>query len=110
MAGERAADRGDVFRLADAEQAATASGAADLAAPGAGGARGLEHGIDRRRGDAGRQPLAILPFVRDMTADRRPILALERIAHRHGDIAYPREAGAHVADPRRCAAWSSPSC
>ncbi len=78
MRGDRLADGGDAVGLAEAEQAAAAAGAADLAAERAGAARRGEHRVDLRRRDAGRQALAVLPLVGDLPADLGPVAALER--------------------------------
>ena len=55
--------------------------------------RRRQHGIDRRGRDAGREPLAVLPFVGHVTADRRPSRARSSAARMsHGDVADPAEA------------------
>ena len=41
--------------------------------------------------------LAVLPFGGDVAADRRPVAALERRAHRDGDVADAREAALDLA-------------
>ena len=73
--GECTPNRRYCVGLADAEQAPAASGAADLAAPGAGRAAAAEHRVDRRRRHAGCKPLAVLPLVGDVPSDGRPVPA-----------------------------------
>src|SRR5438445_3567440 len=95
--GEGASYRGARVGGAVAEQATAAAGAADL-----GGRRPRRPGafdqiVDCRRRDARREPLAIVPFDRDLAADLVPVAALERDAHRGRRLANPFEALEDVA-------------
>src|SRR5918994_100029 len=49
------------------------------------------------RGHARREPLAVLPLFSDLTSNGGPVAALERGAHRGGNVADAAEAGLHVA-------------
>ncbi len=74
----RAAIAGRARRRAVAEQTAAAAGAADLGGGRAGGRRARDQVVDRRRRDAGREPLAVVPLHGDLPADLVPVAALER--------------------------------
>src|SRR5215831_4227112 len=89
---KRVGDRGSLLRRAVAEDAAAAAGAADLRGRGAGRRGARAERVDRRRRDAGRETLAVLPFRGDVTADCVPVLALERLPQRDRRIANPLEA------------------
>ena len=104
----RAPRRSPVARVgrAVAEQTAAAAGAADLGGRGAGRGRARDQVVDGRRRDAGRQPLAVVPFDGDLPADLVPVAALRapsRIADR--GVADPLEAVEDVRGRRRCGAW-----
>ena len=75
-----------------AEQTAAAAGAADLGGLGAGGDRARDQRIDRRRGHAGSQALAVLPFGGEAGRRRVPVAAGQRLAHGGGGVADPFEA------------------
>src|SRR5215510_13715664 len=66
--GERLCDRPAGRRRAVAEQAAAAARAADLRCRGAGRKRAVDEIVDRRRRDARREPLAVVPLDRDVPA------------------------------------------
>src|SRR5687768_8875652 len=90
---------GDVaapLRRAVAEHAAAASGAADLGGRGPGLRGSRDQLLDRRRGDPGRQSLAVLPFLGNGGADTVPILRSQRLAHLRSRITDPLEAVENV--------------
>ncbi len=93
----RLADRWNIGRFAEAHQAAAASGAADLASCSPGILCRAEDGVDLRCRDARREALAVFPLLADLPPDLIPGLALERVAHRHGDVANARKALLDVA-------------
>src|SRR5580765_6015713 len=64
-------------RRAVAEEAAAAARAADLGRRRSRRLRSGDEVVDRRRCDAGREPLAVVPLGRDVPADFVPIAALQ---------------------------------
>src|SRR5262249_4530075 len=78
---ERIGDRAPLVRWTIAEEAAAAAGTAHFAGERAGRLRPPDQIVDRARRDAWRQPLAVVPLVRDAAADLVPVAALEREAH-----------------------------
>ena len=62
--------------------------------------------VDRRRRDARRQPLAVLPLAGDLRGRPRPSpRASSAVAHRDGGVADPLEAVERPRGRRRCGAW-----
>src|SRR5262245_51737082 len=96
-AHERLRDRLAGSRRTVAEQTPAAAGAAHLCCRRARRERAIDEIVDRRRGDAWRKPLAVLPLDGDVPADRRPVLALEGRPQIERRVADAFEAIEHVA-------------
>src|SRR5204863_4173975 len=90
--GERFGDRLSRRGRAVTEQTAASPGAADFRSGGAGRGGASDEVLDGRGGDAGCQPLPVVPFDGNLPADFVPIATLQRAAHRHRGVADPLEA------------------
>src|SRR5262245_11841808 len=90
--GERFGDRLSCRRGAVAKETAASSGAANFRPSGARGGGASDEVLDGSRGDAGCQPLPVVPFDGDLSADFVPIATQQRAAHRYRGVADPLEA------------------
>ena len=103
--GQRLGDGWSRLGRAVAEEASAAAGAADLRRGGAGRLRPRDQRLDGRRGDARRQPLAVVPFDRRFAGRPRPS---RRARARRASPRPCREcarSSRRRAGRRRCAAW-----
>jgi hypothetical protein len=102
--GERLPDGRHVRGLADAEEAAAAARAADLAAVAPAVRAASQHRIDGRRRHAWREPLAVLPFLGDLAPDLGPVAgsSARRMATAMSRIRAKRPG---PRGPCRCGAW-----
>src|SRR5215207_1202641 len=78
-ARERLADRAPRRRWTVAEETPAAAGAAHLRRRGARCRRPFDQVVDGRGRDAGRQPLSVLPLLRDLIADFVPVAFRQRL-------------------------------
>src|SRR5260370_27283474 len=85
--GQRARNRGARVRRSIAEQTPSAAGTADFGRRRARLSRPRDQAVDRRRRDARRQTLAVLPLGRDVPSYFVPVPALEGAPHRHRRVA-----------------------
>src|SRR5687768_13968704 len=89
-------DRFTAIGWAEKHDAAAASGATDLSAPGAGRARGSDRGIDLRRGDPVDQGLPTLPLLPQSITRGFEVSGLESSLHLHGILRNAREPLLHL--------------